>query len=112
MSDRPPFDQTRQGARVAMRIPVEIRGTAADGIPLDESRHTGMVGVQGAMIWTSRMLKPGSEVEVMNRFSQQTARFRVVWVKEQKVGELWECGIESARMLDDFWGVRFPPKIT
>jgi hypothetical protein len=96
--------------RVVMRVPVEVRGTAVDGNPLEESTHTGVVGVLGAMIWTSRMLQVGTEVELTNRFSQQTAKFRVAWVKDQRDGELWETGVESLRPLDDFWGVRFPPK--
>ena len=94
-----------------MRVPVEVRGTAVDGIPLEESTHTGVVGVLGAMIWTSRMLQIGTEVELTNRFSQQTAKFRVAWVKDNQDGEeLRETGVESLRPLDDFWGVRFPPK--
>jgi len=93
-----------------MRVPVEVRGTAEDGNPLEESTHTGVVGVLGAMIRTSRMLKIGTEVEITNRFSQQTAKFRVAWVKEPERGELWEIGVESLEPLDDFWGVRFPPK--
>ena len=94
-----------------MRVPVEVRGTAVDGIPLEESTHTGVVGVLGAMIWTSRMLQIGTEVELTNRFSQQTAKFRVAWVNDNQNGEeLWETGVESLRPLDDFWGVRFPPK--
>jgi len=93
-----------------MRVPVEVRGTGADGSPLEESTHTGVVGAQGAMIWTSRRLQPGTEVELTNRFSQQTAKFRVAWVKDQQDDQLWECGVESLQPLDDFWGVRFPPK--
>ncbi len=108
--DTPQFKNQRQGARVVMRVPVEIRGTAADGNPLEESTHTGVVGVLGAMIWTSRRLRVGTEVELTNRFSQQTAKFRVAWVKDQQDGELWETGVESLEPLDDFWGVRFPPK--
>jgi hypothetical protein len=106
----PQFEKRRSGARVVMRVPVEVRGTAVDGTTLEESTHTGVVGVQGAMIWTSRMLQVGTEVELTNRFSQQTAKFRVVWVKDQPDGELWETGVESLQPLDDFWGVRFPPK--
>lgn len=94
-----------------MRVPVEVRGTAADGTPLEESTHTEVIGSLGAMIWLSRMLQIGAEVELTNRFSQQTAKFRVAWVKDQRDGEeLWETGVESLRPLDDFWGVRFPPK--
>jgi len=93
-----------------MRVPVEVRGTTEDGNPLEESTHTGDVGVLGAMIRTSGKLQIGTEVEVTNRFSQQTATFRVAWVNDQREGELWEIGIESLQPLDDFWGVRFPPK--
>ena len=93
-----------------MRVPVEARGTAADGNVLDESTYTRVVGVLGAMIWISRKLQVGTEVEVTNRFSQRTAKFRVVWVKDPENSELWETGVESLQPLDDFWGVRFPPK--
>ncbi len=93
-----------------MRVPVEIRGTTVEGKPLEESTHTGVVGVLGAMIWTSQKLKPASEVEITNRFSQRTVKFRVAWVKENPEGTLWETGVESLLPLDDFWGVRFPPR--
>jgi hypothetical protein len=93
-----------------MRVPVEVRAIAEDGNSLEESTHTGVVGVLGAMIRMSRKLTVGTSVEVTNRFSQQTAEFRVVWVSEHRVGDLWELGIESLKPLDDFWGVRFPPK--
>ena len=89
---------------------MEVRGIAVDGNPFEESTHTGVIGVLGAMIWTSRMLQVGTEVELTNRFSQRTATFRVAWVKDQRKGELWETGVESLQPLDDFWGVRFPPK--
>lgn len=108
--DTPQFDKPRQASRVVMRVPVEICGTAADGSSHEESTYTGVVGVHGAMIWASRELKVGSQVEVTNRFSQRTAKFHVAWVKQQENGELWENGVESPRPLDDFWGVRFPPK--
>lgn len=96
-----------------MRVPVEVRGLTVDGILLQESTQTGVVGVLGAMIWTSQMLQIGTEVELTNRFLQQTAKFRVAWVKDHRDGEgFWETGIESQRPLNDFWGVRFPPKLS
>jgi hypothetical protein len=110
LRDNPQFDKSRQGARVVMRVPVEIRGVAADKTVIEESTYTGVVGVHGAMIWISKALQIGAEVEVTNRFSQRTARFRVAWVKEPQGTGLWETGVESLRPLDDFWGVRFPPK--
>ena len=92
-----------------MRVPVEVRATA-DGSLLEEKTHTGVVGVLGAMVRMSRMLEIGTEVELTNRFSQLTAKFRVVWVKAPQDGDLWEIGIESLQPLGDFWGVRFPPR--
>jgi len=92
-----------------LRVPVEIRGIAADGIAMEESTFTGVVGETGAMIWTSKALQVGTQVELTNHFSQRTAKFRVVWVKEPQDNGLWENGVESLQPLDDFWGVRFPP---
>jgi hypothetical protein len=93
-----------------MRVPVEIRGTADDGSVYEQSTHTGVVGILGAMIRTSRLLQMGTEVVVTNRFSQLTATFRVVWIGDNQKDGFWEIGIESLQPLDDFWGVRFPPK--
>ena len=110
MNETPQFDRRRHSERILMRVPVEVHGTAADGSPLEEKTHTGVVGILGAMVRTSRMLQMGTEVVVTNRFSQQTAQFRVVWVKDFQESNLWEIGIESLQPLEDFWGVRFPPK--
>jgi len=93
-----------------MRVPVEIRGTTEHGVQLDESTYTGVVGVLGAMVWVSQKLRVGTVLEITNHFSQLTAKFRVIWVKDPEGSDLWETGVESLRPLDDFWGVRFPPK--
>ena len=93
-----------------MRVPVEVRWLADDGNSLEEETHTSVVGVPGATIRLSKLVKLATEVEVTNRFSQRTARFRVVWVGERGETEQAEIGIESLEPLDDFWGVRFPPK--
>lgn len=110
LSETSQFDERRRGERAAMRVPVHLRGTAANGTPMEEETHTGIVGMLGAMIRTSGLLQMGSEVLVTNRSSQQTAKFRVVWVRDGQVDNLWEIGIESLQPLDDFWGVSFPPK--
>jgi hypothetical protein len=93
-----------------MRVPVELRATGQDGNSFEESTHTGVVGPLGAMVRSSRLVAVGSEVVLTNRFSQQTARFRVVFIGEQQPDGLWDIGVESLVPLDDFWGVRFPPR--
>jgi PilZ domain len=110
LDDPPQFEKRRQDRRVHMRVPVQVRADGPDGHPLEEETHTGVVGVLGAMVRMSRQLKIGSELDLTNRFSQSTARFRVVWVNAPEDGDLWEIGIESLEPLGDFWGVRFPPR--
>jgi len=104
------FEKRRQDGRVHMRVPVEVHCVAADGGKFDEKAHTGVVGVNGAMVRMSRALEIGTELEITNRFSQQTAKFRVVWTKDAQDIGLWEIGLESLQPLGDFWGVRFPPR--
>jgi hypothetical protein len=103
-------EKRRRSGRVAIRIPVEVQGTAQGGREFQESTHTGVIGGFGAMIQTSQALEIGSEVLITNRFSQQTARFCVVWAGEQLPDGFWEIGVEALQPLDDFWGVRFPSK--
>jgi hypothetical protein len=105
-------EKRRRGPRVVMRVPVEVRGTTQDGSVLEESTHTSVVGSLGAMIRTSRCLQMDTEVSLTNRFSQQTQNFRVAWIGEQQADGLWEIGLEALQPLDDFWGVRFPPRPT
>jgi hypothetical protein len=93
-----------------MRVPVEVRCTTADGRRVDEKTHTGVVSAHGAMVRMSCMVEMGTELELTNHFSQQTAKFRVVWVRDLESDGLWEIGVESLQPLGDFWGVRFPPK--
>jgi hypothetical protein len=103
-------ENRRRTGRVVIRIPVEVQGIAQDGSGFRESTHTGVIGGFGAMLRTSKALEIGTEVLITNRFSQQTARFRVVWVGEQLPDGFWEIGVEALQSLDDFWGVRFPSK--
>ena len=93
-----------------MRVPVEVRCTTADGRMLDEKTQTGVVGAHGAMVRMPCLLEIDTEVEITNHYSQQTAKFRVVWARDIKDDGVWEIGLESLRPLNDFWGVRFPPQ--
>jgi len=58
------FKNQRQGGRVVMRVPVEYVAQRWMGARWRNPRHTGVIGVLGAMIWTSRMLQVGTEVEL------------------------------------------------
>jgi len=50
------------------------------------------------------MLQIGTELELTNRFSRQTANFRLAWVRDQRGGELCENSVELALPCEEFWG--------
>jgi hypothetical protein len=107
--DEPPQNENRRrDRRVYMRVPVTVHAAGPDGNLLEEETHTGVIGIVGAMVRMSRELKIGSELDLTNRFSQRTARFRVAWTKAPAESGLWEIGIESLEPLGDFWGGTFP----
>lgn len=100
--------ERRRGGRVLMRVPIHVRGTAEDGNEFEEAAHTEAVSARGSMARIPRQPKMGSEMAVTNRFSQQTAKFRVAWLGKKPADGLWEVGIEAIGPLEDFWGLRFP----
>ncbi len=106
------FEFERRGRidRANMRVPVTVRCKMRDGSTYEENAHTGVVGVYGAMVRMSRALDIGIQVELTNHFSQQTAKFRVAWAKDDGGRGTWEIGVESLEPLGDFWGVRFPAR--
>jgi len=100
--------ERRRGSRLVMQVPLSIRGKTRDGRVLSEHTLTEVIGAQGAMIRTSQLLQMGSDLEVTNRLSEQTLRFRVVWAGENQKEGQWEIGIEAAGMPEGFWGVLLP----
>jgi len=91
-----------------MRVPIQVRGTTEDGSEFEEAAYTEAVSARGSMARILRLPKMGSEVTVTNRFSRQTAKFRVAWLGKTPTNGLWEVGIEAIEPLGDFWGLRFP----
>lgn len=102
--------ERRRGERVLLRVPIKVYATAHDGSHLNESAETAVVSRYGALIHTTLPLKMGSTLELRNNFSEETEKFRVVWVNEKAKEGKYDAGIEILTPRDDFWGIRFPPK--
>lgn len=102
--------ERRRGERVLLRVPIKVYATAQDGGHLNESTETAVVSRYGALIHTSKPLKMGTTLELRNNFSEETEKFRVVWVSEKPKDGKYDAGVEILTPRDDFWGVRFPPK--
>ncbi len=101
----------RRGERVLIRIPVEVRGSGADGAEIKESAETAVVSRFGALLCTATRLQKGAVMKVTHGFSHDTEEFRVVWSGDAQKEGRWEAGVEALNPRDDFWGIHFPPSV-
>ena len=108
MGPEAPYSERRRGERVLIRIPVKIYAVGQDGQHLNEATETVVVSRYGALLPVSRPLKHASTIEVMNHFTQEVEKFRVVWVAEKPKEGKFDVGVELLVPREDFWGVRFP----
>jgi len=103
--------EKRRSERVLIRVPIEVRGEGIDGSPFAGPGHTATVNRYGALVLLTARLKPDSQLTLINKFSQDTETFRVVWSAEKPSEGGYESGIEALAPRDDFWGIRFPPVV-
>ena len=111
MSTTPSQDRERRSSeRVLIRIPVKVYGVRTNGRHVNEAAHAIVVSRFGALLRVSSQLDPEITVDVLNGFSQEVEKFRVVWVSELPKEDQYDVGIEIVNPRDDFWGIRFPPE--
>lgn len=108
MGSEPQYSERRRGERVLIRIPVKMYAIGQDGQHLNEASETVVVSRYGALLRVSAPLKKATVVEVMNHFTQEVEKFRVVWVAEKPKEGKFDVGIELVTQREDFWGVSFP----
>lgn len=101
--------ERRRAGRVLIRIPIHVRATDWDGVPLEQQAETVVVSRCGALLQTTWPLRSGSIIEVENHLSKLAEKFRVVWSSGQQPAGRYNIGVERVAGGDDFWGVRFPP---
>ena len=110
MATEPRVQERRRGERVLIRIPIKVYAIGKDGKHVNEPGETVVVSRYGALLRTSTALKPGSQLELMNNFTQEVEKFRVIWVSERPKEGHFDVGVEILAPRDDFWGIRFPQK--
>jgi hypothetical protein len=110
MGSQPPLSEQRRGERVLLRVPIKIYALDHENKHINEAAETAVVSRFGALIRTSAPLKHGSHLEVMNTFTQDTEKFRVIWVSEKAKEGKFDVGVEILNPRDDFWGIRFPSR--
>ena len=110
MSSDSSYSERRGGERVLIRIPIKLYALGKEGQHVNEPSETVVVSRFGAMVRASVPLKQTSTIEVMNNFSQEVEKFRVVWVADKPKDGKFDVGIELVRPREDFWGVSFPAR--
>jgi len=104
-----PFIDRRRSERILIRVPVRISGITKDGKRVHEKAEAVVISRHGALIKAVSELKPGSEVELENPASQQSAKFRVVWISDRMIEGKYDIGLEFTTGKPSLWGIEFPP---
>ncbi len=100
----------RRSERILLRLPIEVKGTAADGKPFRERTHTVAINRHGARIVLHRELDPNSRLTLINLQNNIACPFRVVGRVGNPAGQEAEWGVECLEADINFWGIFFPLK--
>jgi hypothetical protein len=100
----------RRTERILLRVPIEVKGTAAGGKPFREKTHTVAINRDGARIVLNHSVQPEARLTVTNFQNEMVCPFRVVGRVGESSGGHAEWGVECLEPDRNFWGIFFPPK--
>jgi hypothetical protein len=98
----------RRSDRVALSVPIQVRGTDAQGNSFDERTQTLVISRFGALIILPRSLTPGQQLSLR---CLGTGRESPAVVVEQVEGQQQGClyGVELLTPDANVWEIHFPP---
>ncbi len=99
--------EKRRSQRVLLVIPFEIIWTTNQGVRVQESAATEIIGAYGALVRLKTRLPLGTEVQ-LRRGATQVTGARVVYHGPAGVDGLERIGLELAVPSEQFWGVKIP----
>jgi hypothetical protein len=102
--------ESRRSERPLLRIPLQVEGSDADGMPFKERTFTILINRTGARIRLKNSVRPGDQITITNLLMQQSSTFRVIGRAEMPIGQDPEWGVEWVEPIEAFWGVIFPEK--
>lgn len=98
----------RRSERVLIRVPVRINGITRQGRHVAEKGEAVIISRHGALLKTGNDLQPGTEVDLENPTTHETAKFRVVWASDRPADGRWDIGLEFAAGNANLWGIGLP----
>ncbi len=99
----------RRSQRVLMQVAIRIRGTDAQGKPIDEETETLAINAHGALVMLQARFTSGSKVLLQHKRTQEEQECHVVFLGPVRSGKA-EIGLEFSSPHPTFWRVAFPPE--
>jgi hypothetical protein len=107
-------DDRRQGKRVPLAFPIEVRGLDGAGRPFVERTITSDISAAGCRFKLRKKVSPGEVVAIrlLTRLSASTdpgrpMLFEIAWIEEN--AGAWVSGAKKLEA-KDIWPVEFPGK--
>jgi hypothetical protein len=104
---QPPIQEKRRGNRFPVVVFVEAKWQALSGEMLKETSQAMEVSALGGLLDMKAYPRVGSELELTNLLSGQSARARVVGTRLPKDGGAPKVAVELLTPSDTFWGLNF-----
>jgi hypothetical protein len=98
----------RRTKRLGISIPVLVRGTSAEGLPVSELTRTASINGHGGLIVVSAYFKEGETLSIENKNTGETRSCTIVRRLPWPQGR-FAVGIEFDGGSNGFWEVNFPP---
>ncbi len=101
--------EKRRSDRIAVAIPIQVRGTDVAGKRFEEATKTVEINQNGTHFELRTSLRPNQEIFIRNLRRDTESSFRVVGKVPGPNPSATYWGTESLEPTVDFWGIKFPP---
>jgi hypothetical protein len=102
-----PIREKRRGSRFPVVVFVEAKWQTPSGQNVQETAQAMEVSALGGLLDMKTYPRVGSELELTNLLSGQTAQARVVGTRRSKDGADLRVAVELLTPSDTFWGLNF-----
>ena len=102
-----PAKEKRRGSRFPVVVFVEAKWDAASGETVKETAQAMEVSAFGGLLDMKAYPRVGSELELTNVLSGETAKARVVGTRLSKKGGVPRVAVELLSRSETFWGLNF-----
>jgi hypothetical protein len=99
----------RRSDRVALVVPIVVRGVDAQGTPFEDKTQTLVISRFGALVLLPRMLTPGQQLAIQCIGTGRETPALVVDQMESKQDQGFLYGVELLSPDLNIWEIHFPP---